>query len=205
MADVSVRPIQPFSGLRARVRSAGDYDTAFRGAVEEIRWDCGVVNISFAVQGHPSGRESWLALARRAEELGFEALSIADHPGTTASPFVALAAAAQVTERIQLAPSVVNAGAWEPLALASEIATLDLVSDGRAVLGIGAGHTPREWSQVGREYPAADERLDHLDAVVSCVRRLLAGERVTFAQGLVRLNAAALETRSFVKILFNRH
>ena len=151
------------------------------------------MRISFAVQGQPTSRESWLALARRAEELGFEALSIADHPGTTASPFVALAAAAQVTQRIQLTPSVINAGAWEPLALAAEVATLDVVSDGRTLLGIGAGHTPREWSQVGREFPTARQRLDHLEAVVSCVRRLLAGERVTFEKGSVCLNDAALE------------
>ena len=151
------------------------------------------MRISFAVQGQPTSRESWLALARRAEELGFEALSIADHPGTTASPFVALAAAAQVTQRIQLTPSVINAGAWEPLALAAEVATLDVVSDGRALLGIGAGHTPREWSQVGREFPTVRQRLDHLETVVSCVRRLLAGERVTFEKGSVCLNDAALE------------
>ena len=158
-----------------------------------IRWESEAVKISFAVQGQPTSRESWLALARRAEELGFEALSIADHPGTTASPFVALAAAAQVTQRIQLAPSVINAGAWEPLALAAEVATLDVVSDRRTLLGIGAGHTPREWSQVGREFPTARQRLDHLEAVVSCVRRLLAGERVTFEKDSVCLNDAALE------------
>ena len=57
------------------------------------------MKISFALQGHPTGREAWLALARKAEELGFEALAIADHPGSTPSPFVALAATAQVTMR----------------------------------------------------------------------------------------------------------
>ncbi len=151
------------------------------------------MDISFAVQGHPTGHEDWLALARRAEDLGFEALSIADHPGTTASPFVALAAAAQVTTRLLLAPAVINAGAWEPLALAAEVATLDVVSDGRAVLGIGAGHTPSEWIRTGRPYPTPGERLDRLDAVVTSVRRLLAGERVTVDHETFRLRDAALE------------
>jgi probable F420-dependent oxidoreductase len=149
--------------------------------------------ISFAVQGHMSSREGWLELARSAEEMGFEALSIADHPGTTASPFVALAAAAQVTTRLLLAPAVINAGAWEALALAAEVATLDVTSDGRAVLGIGAGHTPREWTQVGRQYPTAGQRLAHLEAVVTAVRRLLSGELVTVEQGRVCLHEVLLE------------
>jgi probable F420-dependent oxidoreductase len=151
------------------------------------------VSISFAVQAEPSSRNEWLALAQRAEELGFEALTIPDHPGITASPFVALAAAAQVTSRLLLAPAVINAGAWEPLALAAEVATLDLVSDGRAVLGIGAGHTPNEWTQVGRSYPPPKDRLAHLETVVTAVRRLLAGERVTIDYGAVHLRDAALE------------
>lgn len=64
------------------------------------------VGIAFAVQGDPAGRQDWLALARRADELGFDALSIADHPGTTASPFVMLAVAAQVTTRLRLVSAV---------------------------------------------------------------------------------------------------
>ena len=70
------------------------------------------MTISFAVRADPTSREDWFALATRAEELGFEALSIADHPGITASPFVALAAAAQVATRLLLAPAVINDGAW---------------------------------------------------------------------------------------------
>ena len=151
------------------------------------------MNITFAVQGHPSSREDWLDLARDAETRGFEALSIADHPGTTASPFVALAAAAQVTDRLLLAPSVINAGAWEPLALAAEVATLDVLSDGRAMLGIGAGHTPSEWTQVGRPYPSAHQRIAHLEAVVGSVRRLLSGEVVTIDDATVHLRDACLE------------
>lgn len=79
----------------------------------------------------------WLELARDVEAAGFQALYAAGHPGSTPSPFVTLAAAAAVTERIQLGTCVVNAGVWEPLALASEAATLEVVSGGRAVLGLG--------------------------------------------------------------------
>jgi probable F420-dependent oxidoreductase len=154
--------------------------------------DAGKVSISFAVQGHPTTVDEWVGLARRAEALGFEALSTADHPGLTAAPFVALAVVAQVTARMQLAPSVINAAAWEPLALAAEVATLDVLSDGRAVLGIGAGHTPKEWTQVGKMYPSASERVEHLGTVVATVRRLLCGETVTVDRETVRLSEAGL-------------
>jgi alkanesulfonate monooxygenase SsuD/methylene tetrahydromethanopterin reductase-like flavin-dependent oxidoreductase (luciferase family) len=65
-----------------------------------------------------------------------------------------LAAAAAATSRIRLGTYVVNAGAREPLHLASEVATLDVVSGGRAVFGAGAGHTPAEWTMFGRPYPS---------------------------------------------------
>ncbi len=151
--------------------------------------------ISFAIQGELSTASQWIDLARSAEAMGFEALSIADHPGSTAAPFVALAAAAQVTTRLLLAPAVVNAGAWEPLALAAEVATLDVLSEGRALLGIGAGHTPSEWTQRGQAYPSAIQRIENLEAVLLAVRGLLAGEVVTSQGATWRLEEATLRWR----------
>lgn len=132
--------------------------------------------IVFNLQTHPTGRDRWLATAAMAEAEGFGALYVADHPGSTAAPFVALAAAAAVTTTIRLGTYVANTGVWEPLALANEIATLDFLSGGRAVLGIGAGHTPREWTDRGIDYPSAGERvtrmIDVADATRAWLRRL---------------------------------
>ena len=114
-----------------------------------IRWVIGV-----SLQGRAASPIEWLALAREADRSGFESLYVADHPGTCAAPFVALAAAAAVTDRIKLGTCVVNAGLWEPVPLAMEVATLDMVSGGRAVLGLGAGHTPAEWAMRGRSMPS---------------------------------------------------
>jgi alkanesulfonate monooxygenase SsuD/methylene tetrahydromethanopterin reductase-like flavin-dependent oxidoreductase (luciferase family) len=58
-----------------------------------------VVPIRFNLQARPNGRDEWLALARDAEADGFESLFVADHPGSTASPFVALAAPAAGSHR----------------------------------------------------------------------------------------------------------
>ena len=72
-----------------------------------------------------------------------------------------------------------NAGIREPMLLATDVATLDVVSGGRARLGLGAGHTPAEWLAVGRERPDVRGRVDRCIAVAEAVRALLDGETVT--------------------------
>lgn len=134
---------------------------------------------AFALQAQPADAASWLELAARAETAGFDTLQAADHPGSCAAPYVALAAAAAVTSRIGLGSYVSNAGVREPILLAADVATLDLVSGGRARLGLGAGHTPAEWLAVGRERPDVPGRVDRCLAVAEAVRALLDGETVT--------------------------
>jgi probable F420-dependent oxidoreductase len=132
--------------------------------------------VTFSLQAQPDDATDWLDLARRAEQAGFEALYVADHPGVCASPFVALAAAAAVTSRLRLGSYVVNAGVREPMLLAVDVATLDVVSGGRAVLGLGTGHTPAEWEAVGRVRPDVRGRVDHCIAVAGATRRILGGD-----------------------------
>jgi probable F420-dependent oxidoreductase len=131
---------------------------------------------TFSLQAQPDDATGWLDLARRAEDLGFATLYAADHPGACASPFVALAAAAAVTSRIRLGSYVSNAGVREPILLASDVATLDVVSGGRAVFGLGAGHTPAEWAAIGKQRPDVRGRIDHCLAVAEATTRMLAGD-----------------------------
>lgn len=147
-----------------------------------------------SVQATPRDAASWTALARRVEATGYDALLAADHPGDTASPFVALAAAAAVTERLGLGSYVSHAGVREPLLLASDVATLDLVSGGRARLALGAGHTPAEWSMLGMERPDVAGRVRRFLAVARMCRALLAGETVTLTGPEVRAQQARLTT-----------
>jgi probable F420-dependent oxidoreductase len=132
-------------------------------------------------------------LAAKVEAIGFDGLYVGDHPGSAASPFVALAAAAGVTERIQLGSCMVNAGIWTPIALASEVATLDLVSGGRAVLGVGAGHTPQEWTSAGRDFPSGTERVQRMIELIETTEALLAGETVSYDGAHFVLSEALLE------------
>lgn len=117
-------------------------------------------------------------MARRCEAAGFDALLAADHPGSAASPFVALAAAASVTSTLGLGSYVSNAGVREPLLLAADVATLDVVSGGRARFGLGAGHTPAEWEGLGRARPDVAARVRHCLAVAEAVQTLLSGGEV---------------------------
>ncbi len=130
--------------------------------------------IRFNLQAEMRSRSQWRSIAESAEQSGFEALYVPDHPRSSASPFVALAAAAAVTERIKLGTYVVNAGVWDPLPLATEVATLDVVSGGRAVFGIGAGHTPTEWTDRDMMYPSASERVDRMVKTAIATRAWLA-------------------------------
>lgn len=148
--------------------------------------------VQMSVQGRFVDRRQWIQLAKAADRSGFDCLYAADHPGSSAAPLVALAAAAAVTERVRLGTCVLNAGLCEPLALASQLATLDALSAGRAVFGVGAGHTPAEWTMVGLPFPPAAGRVDRLIELVGAVRILLAGETVTTSETDLRLQEALL-------------
>jgi len=134
--------------------------------------------IELSVQASPTDQISWATLAQRCESVGCRALLVSDHPGSGPSPFVALAAAAAVTSTLRLGSYVINAGVHDPLLLARDVATLDVVSDGRAELGIGAGHTWAEWAMTGRIRPTPTGRIKRMISVTTVVRDLLTGHTV---------------------------
>jgi len=143
------------------------------------------------------------AIAARAESAGLDGLAVADHPGMTWSPFVALTSAAVATERLGLGTAVINCGVREPLDVAADAATLQAISGGRLTLGLGAGHTPSEWSQLGRERPSPSARIDRFETVVRAVVALLAGDRVSVGGIHLSLDDARLEMSlpAFPKLL----
>lgn len=148
--------------------------------------------VAFALQAVPIDATEWPDTARRAEAAGFDTLLLPDHPGACASPFVALAAAAAVTSTIRLGSYVSNAGVREPMLLATDVATLDVLSGGRALLGIGAGHTPAEWAAVGRTRPDVADRVRRCVAVAEATVALLAGSEVTVDSDVLRMTGARL-------------
>jgi probable F420-dependent oxidoreductase len=150
-------------------------------------------DVAVSVQAEPSDLQSWLALARRLESAGFRGLVMGDHPGTGASPWPALGCAAAVTQTLKLGTYVVQAGVREPVQVAADAATLDVLAPGRVVLGIGAGHTPREWEDIGRRRPGPGERAARLVEFVDAVAGLLKGDTVTWQSPALTLHGSRLE------------
>jgi 5,10-methylenetetrahydromethanopterin reductase len=80
-------------------------------------------------------------MARLGEAYGFDMIGIADTPGNAMDPWVAMTLAASATSRIQLATCVTNLVTRHPAITASAAASVDVVSQGRSILGIGTGHS----------------------------------------------------------------
>jgi probable F420-dependent oxidoreductase len=116
--------------------------------------------------------------ARRAEELGFDTVLVADHVGSDWSPLLCLGAAAAATTTVRLGTFVLNAGLHHPLLLARDVATLDHLSGGRVELGLGAGHTPAEFAAAGVPFASARVRKARLAEFVEIIRDLVDGKTV---------------------------
>lgn len=118
----------------------------------------------------------WAEQARRAEELGYGTLLMPDHFGEQLAPMPALAAAAAATTSLRLGTLVCDNDYRHPLVLAKEAATLDLLSDGRLELGLGAGWMRSDYDQSGIAYDAPSVRVDRFAEAVDIVAGLLAAE-----------------------------
>lgn len=118
-------------------------------------------------------REELQREARRIEGLGLDFVASADHLGSPA-PFALLTAAAAVSDRLRLRTYVLNVGFWNPALLARTAATLDLLSDGRLELGIGAGTVRDEFASAGLAWRPLGERIEQMECTLLDVRRRLA-------------------------------
>jgi len=127
----------------------------------------------------------YAAMARAAEEVGFDSIWVGDHLlyrgdwRRERGPWEAwtlLAGLAAVTHRVRLGPLVACAGFHAPAMLAKMAATVDEVSGGRLVLGLGAGWNRVEFDAFGLPF---DHRASRFEEAFAVIRRLLAGERVT--------------------------
>ena len=129
-------------------------------------------------------RAQWL------EGHGFDYMSFMDHlwqipgVGPADQPFleawVTLGAVAASTERIQLTTMVSSIGYRNPALLAKMTATLDLVSGGRAILGIGGGWYEAEYDAYGFEFPRTGVRLGQLRDGVKLIKAMWSDERATY-------------------------
>ncbi|MEV4346849.1 LLM class flavin-dependent oxidoreductase, partial [Actinoplanes sp. NPDC049596] len=127
-----------------------------------------------------------VAMARAAEHAGFDSLWVGDHllydlpDGGVRGPWEAwttLAGLAAVTERIELGPLVAATAFHTPAMLAKQAATVDAISGGRLILGLGAGWNKREFDAFGFPY---DHRVSRFEEALTIVRGLLRDGHIDF-------------------------
>lgn len=130
----------------------------------------------FAVQlsRTPDG-PSWRSTVRHIEDLGYSTVFIPDHFTDQFAPLVAMATAAEATTRLRVGTLVLGNDYRHPLMTAKEAATLDLLSEGRLELGIGAGWQTSDYDQSGidRDDPAV--RVDRLEEAIAVMKLLWSG------------------------------
>jgi probable F420-dependent oxidoreductase len=143
----------------------------------------------FAVQSFSApDAKTWRERARRAEALGYSALHLADHflgpgpaleaanhPLQTLAAVPAMAAAAEATQSLRIGCRVFCVDYRHPVVLAKEAATLDLLSEGRLELGLGAGWLRGEYEAAGIPFDPPATRIERLGEVIGLLRAHFAG------------------------------
>jgi probable F420-dependent oxidoreductase len=130
----------------------------------------------FGVSGGRRTRQEWLDLARKAEDLGYSTLLLPDHFGPQLAPLPALLMAAAVTSRLRVGTIVLDNDFRHPVVLAKDAATIDLLTDGRFELGIGAGWMPADYQHAGLPFDPPGVRVARLAESVRVLKACFAAE-----------------------------
>jgi len=133
-----------------------------------------------ASRGAPDGR-TVAEQARWAESVGFTHVAVHDHLAQRHAVTPLLAAVAMATERIGLCPLVYNNDLRHPAVLAQELASLDVLSGGRVVVGIGAGWNEPEYRAIGMAYDPPGTRIDRMVEAIAVMRGLFADGPFSFS------------------------
>lgn len=129
----------------------------------------------FAIQtSRANSSNEWTEKARKIEDLGFSTLFIPDHFGDQYAPLIALAAAGAATSDLRLGMLVLDNDFRHPLVLAKELATLDVLTDGRVEAGVGAGWMTTDYEFSGIPYESPGVRIDKLQETLAILKGLWA-------------------------------
>jgi probable F420-dependent oxidoreductase len=131
--------------------------------MRDFRFSCNVFRVG--------SRAEFVQYCQDAERFGYSTLFTADHLGSPA-PFTPLVLAAQVTDRLRVGTMVLNVPFWNAHLLAREVATADVLTDGRFELGLGAGHMKWEFDAAGIAWPPLRERVGAVAATVDELERI---------------------------------
>jgi probable F420-dependent oxidoreductase len=128
----------------------------------------------------PRDRAELIEFVRRAEDTGFDVLAAVDHIGPPLGVLPLLAAAAEISN-LRVSPMVIANDYRNPVLLAKDAATIDVLSDGRFELGIGTGWIKDQYGSAGIRYDPASVRVDRLEEALAVIKGCWTGRRFTFA------------------------
>ena len=129
----------------------------------------------------PAGR--WRDAVRRIEDLGFATVSISDHftRGWVMEPVVAMTAAAAATERLRVLSLVLGNDYRHPVLVHKAMATLDVLSEGRVEIGLGAGWMRGDYQAAGIPFDDPAARIDRLEESVAVLEGLFGPEPFSYS------------------------
>ncbi len=136
----------------------------------------------FGVQlGAPRDAKGWVEQARQVEDLGYVSLTMPDHFTEQLAPIPALAAAAAVTSTLRIGALVLDNDYRHPVVLAKELATMDVLSDGRVDIGLGAGWMESDYQASGIPYDPPRVRIDRFAEGLAVIKGAMAEGPFSFA------------------------
>ena len=157
-------------------------------------------NFTFADARGPALFDRVIEQAKAAEAAGFDLVTVMDHfyqiggIGPETDPmleaYTALAAIARETKKVKLGTLVSGVIYRNPAVLAKQVTTLDLISGGRAILGIGAAWNESESNGYGVAFPPIGERMERLDEAVTIAKLMFTEERPSFEGKHYRIDRA---------------
>jgi probable F420-dependent oxidoreductase len=140
-------------------------------------------------------RTEWQDKARKAEALGYAVFLVPDHLSGMLATIPAVMSAADATQHLRIGTNVLNNDLRHPVLLAREAATIDLLTDGRLELGLGAGYVKAEYEQAGLRFDRGGIRVDRLAESVAIIKALFAGAEVTVAGEHYRVTGHTIHPR----------
>lgn len=129
----------------------------------------------FGVQASTAAhRAEWVDLARRTEDTGYDVLTMPDHFGEQLAPVPALMTVADATSTLRIGALVWDNDYKHPVVLAKELATMDVLSEGRLEIGIGAGWMISDYEQAGMSYDSPKVRIDRFVEGLAIIKGAMA-------------------------------
>lgn len=136
----------------------------------------------FGIQASKAAsRAEWVEMAKKAEAHGYDVLTMPDHFDDQLAPVPALMTVADATTSLRIGALVWDNDYKHPLVLAKELATMDVLSDGRLEIGIGAGWMRSDYDTAGMQYDSPGVRIDRFIEGVAVIRGHMGAETFSYS------------------------